>query len=54
MKEDPHFVLALISNALSSGLTCSQWKGSDAIKAFDFKKIISVSYLASRKHSRWP
>lgn len=50
MKEDPQFVLAIVGNALSSRWTCRQWKGPDALKAFDFRKIVSVSYLARRKH----
>lgn len=50
LKTDPKFVLAVIGNAMSSRPSFKCWKGFDALREFDFRQIVSVSYFANRKH----
>jgi Domain of unknown function (DUF3883) len=50
MKTDPLFVLAVVGNAKSSRQSFKQWNGLDALKTFDFRRIVSISYVARLKN----
>ena len=50
MKTDPDFILARVGNALSSHPILRRWSAQNALDAFEFQKIISISYKAMLKH----